>query len=47
MELFGMREGGDWNKLKASCERIMTQWPDYRMMWAIEDMYEKALEELK
>ena len=47
MELFGMREGGDWNKLKAACERIMTQWPDYRMMWAIEDMYEKALEELK
>ena len=47
MELFGMREGGDWKALKAACERIMTQWPDYRMMWAIEDMYEKALEKLK
>jgi len=25
----------------------MTRWPDYRMMWAIEDMYEKTLEALK
>ena len=47
MELFGMREAADWKGLKASCERIMTDWPDFRMMWAIEDMYEKALEELK
>jgi TolB-like protein len=47
MELFGMRERGDWKSLKAACERIMTQWPDYRMMWAIEDMYEKVLEGMK
>jgi TolB-like protein len=47
MELFGMRERGDWEALKGSCERLMTQWPDYRMMWAVEDMYEKALEGLK
>ena len=47
MELFGMREKGDWTSLKAACERLMTQWPDYRMMWAIEDMYEKALDGLK
>ena len=47
MELFGMREKGEWARLKAACERLMTQFPDYRMMWAIEDMYEKALEGLK
>jgi TolB-like protein len=47
MELFGMREKGDWTSLKAACERLMTRWPDYRMMWAIEDMYEKALEGMK
>jgi hypothetical protein len=46
MELFGLRERGDWPALKAACERLMSQWPDYRMMWAIEDMYERALEGL-
>ena len=46
MELFGLREKADWKALKASCERLMTQWPDYRMMWAIEDMYEGALKGL-
>jgi TolB-like protein len=46
MELFGMRDREDWRSLKAACERLMTDWPDYRMMWAIEDMYEKALEGL-
>jgi TolB-like protein len=46
MELFGMRERADWKGLKAACERLMTEYPDYRMMWAIEDMYEKALEGL-
>jgi TolB-like protein len=46
MELFGMRDKEDWASLKVACERMMTQWPDYRMMWAIEDMYEKALEGL-
>jgi TolB-like protein len=46
MELFGMREKADWKSLKAACERLMTEWPDYRMMWAIEDMYERALEGL-
>lgn len=46
MELFGMRDREDWKSLKAACERLMTQWPEYRMMWAIEDMYERALEGL-
>jgi TolB-like protein len=47
MELLGMRERGNWEALKASCEHLMTQWPDYRMMSAIEDMYGKALDQLK
>ncbi len=47
MELFGLRERADWGALKAACERLMTQWPDYRMMWAIEDMYEGALKGLE
>ena len=46
-ELFGLRENSDWKSLKSACERLMTDYPDYRMMWAIEDMYEKALEGLK
>jgi TolB-like protein len=46
MELFGIREREDWKALKAACERLMTGYPDYRMMWAIEDMYEKALDGL-
>jgi TolB-like protein len=47
MPLLGMRERERWAELKAACERIMTEWPDFRMMWAIEDMYEAALEGLK
>ena len=46
-ELFGLRENSDWKSLKSACERLMTDYPDYRMMWAIEDMYERALEGLK
>jgi TolB-like protein len=47
MTLFGLRERAQWSALKAACERLMSEWPDYRMMWAIEDMYEKALDGLK
>jgi TolB-like protein len=46
MELLDMREKSDWEALKTACERIMTQWPDYRMMWSVEDMYKKALDGL-
>jgi TolB-like protein len=28
------------------CEELMMNYPDYRMMWAVEDFYETALEEL-
>jgi len=36
----------DWQSLRALCERLMTEYPDYRMIWAVEDFYERALEEL-
>ena len=46
MELLDMRGKSDWEALKTACERIMTQWPDYRMMWSVEDMYKTALDGL-
>lgn len=36
----------DWQTLRSLCERLMSDYPDYRMMWAVEDFYERALEEL-
>lgn len=35
----------DWETMITLCETLMFGWPDYRMMWAIEDFYETALEE--
>jgi TolB-like protein len=35
-----------WPELKQRCEELMTRYPDYRMMWAIEDFYKRSLEEL-
>lgn len=43
---FTYRHRQDWKGLMALCERIMEHWPDFRMMWAIEDAYEAALEAL-
>jgi hypothetical protein len=31
----------------SACEYLMTTYPDYRMMWAVEDFYERALEKKK
>jgi TolB-like protein len=36
----------DWREVKKRSEELMSNYPDYRMMWAIEDMYKKALEKL-
>jgi TolB-like protein len=36
----------NWPELKQRCEELMTGYPDYRMMWAIEDFYEKALQKI-
>ncbi len=44
---FVYRYRGLWAELRALCEELMTLWPDYRMMWAVEDMYEDALEQLE
>jgi TolB-like protein len=35
----------DWDTMITICETLMFGWPDYRMMWAIEDFYESSLEE--
>ena len=36
----------DWQEVKTRSEELMSNYPDYRMMWAIEDMYKRALEKL-
>ena len=36
-----------WKESLAICEELMLNYPEYRMMWAVEDFYEGALEELK
>jgi len=46
MQLFPYRERGQWGEVKRLCERLMADWPDFRMMWAVEDFYETALEHL-
>lgn len=37
---------GEWAQVLTGCERLFVEWPDFRMAWALEDMYELALEEL-
>ena len=36
----------DWPAVKAGCERFFVEWPDFRMNWALEDLYTAALEAL-
>ena len=36
----------DWQALRSLCERLMSDYPDYRMMWAVEEYYERALGKL-
>lgn len=36
----------DWAASKLLCERLMGTWPDFRMMWAVQDAYAAALEGL-
>lgn len=45
----GLRANVDlenWPEVKSRCEELMSNYPDYRMMWAIEDMYKRSLEKL-
>jgi TolB-like protein len=36
----------DWQKMMTACEYLMERYSDYRMMWAIEDFYARAIEKL-
>jgi TolB-like protein len=36
----------NWARLKVRCEELMMNYPDYRMMWAVENFYKRSLEEL-
>jgi len=45
-KVMGNRWLENWEEVRAGCERIFVEWPDFRMAWALEDMYETALEEL-
>jgi TolB-like protein len=46
-ELFTLQLFEEWDKLKQACELIMTQYPDFRMNWAVEDFYERTLKKLE
>ncbi len=46
MRLFVYRERAQWDALRDLGERLMGDYPDYRMMYAVEDFYEDALEGL-
>lgn len=45
--LFSYERFRDWEGLKRACERLMVDYPKFRMDWAVEDFYERALERLK
>jgi TolB-like protein len=44
--LLPLRWSGKWAELKAGCERLMGEYPDYRMAESVEAMYEAALDKL-
>lgn len=44
---FVYREREHWAALRQLCEELMTLWPDFRMMWAVEGMYEDAIKRLE
>lgn len=45
-EILALRYLGNWEALKTACESLMLSFPDYRMMWSVEDFYEQALSNL-
>ncbi len=45
-EIFSLQYFEQWDKVMRACEHLMEKNPDYRMMWAIEDFYEKAIEKM-
>jgi hypothetical protein len=46
MNMLAIRHLGRWQELKDACEEMFLEYSDMRMMWAIEGMYETALENL-
>lgn len=44
--LLATRDLGLHAEVKTRAEELMTKYPKYRMMWAVEDMYEAALKDL-
>ncbi|MBN2509481.1 MAG: hypothetical protein JXB03_04355 [Spirochaetales bacterium] len=44
MPLLVYREREQYGLLLAACEEFMLSYPDHRMIWAVEDMYEYAVE---
>ncbi len=44
--VFTQRWLENWPAVKTGCERFFVEWPDFRMNWALEDLYEAALEAL-
>jgi TolB-like protein len=45
-EILAHRWLNEWPETAAGCERLFIEWPDFRMGWALEEMYEEALEHL-
>lgn len=46
-EVLALTYKEDWPRIYELCEMLMVNWPDFRMMWAIEDFYERSLEHLE
>jgi TolB-like protein len=44
--LLPLRLTGQWPELKAGCERLMADYPGYRMAQSVEEMYQAALDKL-
>lgn len=44
--LLPLRLEGRWADLKSACERFMSDYPAYRMIASVEDMYQAALDKL-
>jgi TolB-like protein len=45
-EVLSLNYFEDWQKLMTACEYLMEHYADYRMMWAVEDFYARAIEKL-
>ncbi len=45
-QIFVYVDRQQWQNARDLCERLMGDYPDFRMMWAVEDFYERALEKL-